>query len=161
MCLNKRAVIFSYGVGGHTEQAERLATILKPELNNFKIITISDNCKQPLWSDVHYLTGEIRKKNSNFEILMNTGPFKILLTLLKIKKEYSVSCVISNGPGISVMTSFFFKIFGAKIIHIETWSRFNTRSLTGFIMHLISDKFYVQNKSLCSKYKNAIYSGKL
>lgn len=116
MCLSsKTAVIFSYGVGGHSAQAERLARILKPGLSGFQIISISDNCRCPDWSDSHYITGEIRKKNSNFEIFKNIGPFKILLTLFKIKKQHNIRCVISNGPGISVMTAFFLSYLVPKL----------------------------------------------
>lgn len=70
MCLSsKTAVIFSYGVGGHSAQAERLARILKPGLSGFQIISISDNCRCPDWSDSHYITGEIRKKIATSKFL--------------------------------------------------------------------------------------------
>ncbi|MBB2288413.1 polysaccharide biosynthesis protein, partial [Escherichia coli] len=126
----------------------------------FYIISISDDCITPKWSHIHFVTGEVRKKNSYFDTLTNMGPIKIIQTLLKIKK-YNVRCVISNGPGISVITALFFKVFGAKIIHVETWSRFVSKSLTGMAMYYIADVFYVQNKELCKIYKNAIYSGRL
>ena len=78
-----------------------------------------------------------------------------------MKKKYNVLAVVSTGPGIAIVVSLFFKIFLVKIIFIETWSRFNTKSLTGTIMYKISNKFYIQNKSLQSIYPNSIYSGLL
>ncbi|HAO9336376.1 TPA: polysaccharide biosynthesis protein, partial [Escherichia coli] len=50
---------------------------------------------------------------------------------------------------------------GTKVIYIETWSRFTTYSLSGRIMYRLSNKFYIQNKSLLELYPKAIYSGRL
>ncbi|EJX1708280.1 PssD/Cps14F family polysaccharide biosynthesis glycosyltransferase [Vibrio cholerae] len=155
------AVLFSFGVGGHTSQAHRLAKILISDLNDIDIITISDLKKQPEWSKRHYVTGEFREKSSHLQILTNTGPFKIISTLLKIRRENQVKCVVSTGPGLSILVSLFFKLQGAKVIHIETWSRFKTQSLTGKFMYKIADRFYIQHRSLQSIYPKGIYSGVL
>ncbi|MDD2698435.1 MAG: hypothetical protein PHF17_06500 [Arcobacteraceae bacterium] len=71
-----------------------------------------------------------------------------------LHKKYDVKAVVSTGPGI---VSLFFKIFGKKIVFVETWSRFETKSMTG----KIADKFYIQNKSLQKHYPKAIYGGLL
>ncbi|GAA04677.1 PssD/Cps14F family polysaccharide biosynthesis glycosyltransferase [Photobacterium leiognathi] len=158
---SNKAVLFSFGVGGHNAQANRLASILLDDLSDFDIVTISDLKKKPEWSQRHYICGELREKESHLQMLTNLGPFKILKTIFKIKKENNIKCVVSTGPGISILTSVFFKIFGVKIIHIETWSRFTTKSMTGRFMYYLSDKFYIQNKSLKDIYPNAIYAGML
>lgn len=141
---------------------KRLApNLVKSLKNDFDIITLSDVNSQPEWSCFHYVTGEFRSKHSHFDIFRNKGPLIILRTLLKIRKHHSVHTVISTGPGICVLSGIFFKILGAKVIHIETWSRFHTVSITGRIMHFFSDVFYVQNYSQLQFYRKAIYSGKL
>lgn len=159
---SNKNVLFSYGVGGHNAQMNRLAAKLTPHLLDYKIISISDNKNKPDWSCTHYVTGEVRSKHSHIDILFNSGPLRVIKTLLQIKgKHKHIDVVVSTGPGISLFSAFFFKFFGAKIIHVETWSRFYSKSLTGKIMYLISDKFYVQNESLKKIYPNSIYSGVL
>lgn len=158
---SNKAVLFSFGIGGHNAQANRLAKILLDDLGDFDIVTISDLKVQPEWSSRHYVCGELREKDSHFQLLTNSGPIKILKTLFKIKKENNIKCIISTGPGISILTALFFKTFGIKVIHIETWSRFTTKSLTGKCMYYLSDRFYIQNESLKDIYPNAIYSGML
>lgn len=158
---SNNAVLFSFGVGGHTAQMNRLAKLLCNDLINVEKITISDLKSKPNWSDKHYVTGELRGKKNHLQILTNIGPLKILSTLLKIRSENNIKCIVSTGPGISILVSLFFKLSGAKVVHIETWSRFETKSLTGRFMYHIADRFYIQHKSLSKIYPKGIYSGVL
>jgi UDP-N-acetylglucosamine:LPS N-acetylglucosamine transferase len=81
---------------------------------------------------------------------------------MKINQKHSVKAVISTGPGISILTALFFKLFTkAKVIHVETWSRFYSKSLTGRILYRLSDFFFVQNEELLKLYPKAIYRGRL
>lgn len=156
-----KSVLFSFGEGGHSAQANRLAKLLLPMLSDFNIISISDVKKQPEWSDFHYVTGEVREKHSHLSLLSNKGPFEVFSTLNTIRSHHNIECVVSTGPGVSLLSAMFFKILGKKVIHVETWSRFHSKSLTGKLMYLVADKFYVQNKSLLEVYPKAIYSGLL
>ncbi|WP_318422582.1 PssD/Cps14F family polysaccharide biosynthesis glycosyltransferase [Photobacterium leiognathi] len=159
--MNKPSILFTYGEGGHSAQMNRLVTKLKCNLENFEIISLSDLKKTPNWSSHHYVTGEARGKYTNFQLLTNLGPFKIFKSVFFINKKYNIKAMVSTGPGISVIAALFFKSIGVKIIHVETWSRFTTRSLTGRIMYLLADRFYVQHESLLKVYPNAIYAGVL
>ncbi|MFA0350812.1 polysaccharide biosynthesis protein, partial [Vibrio sp. 10N.222.55.C6] len=84
---SNNAVLFSFGVGGHYSQANRLARVLLDDLKEFDIVTISDLKEKPLWSDRHYVCGELREKDSHFQVFTNLGPFLILKKNLTIKKE--------------------------------------------------------------------------
>ncbi|MCD9497745.1 PssD/Cps14F family polysaccharide biosynthesis glycosyltransferase [Photobacterium carnosum] len=157
----KEAILFCYGSGGHKAQMERLGVGMN--LINCKqvIVTLSDDVNKFDWSDKHYISGELRDKYSHFNVFFNKGPLSILYQLYLIKKEYKITSIVSTGPGVSLVASLFYKMFNVKIVHIETWSRFKTKSLTGRIAYLIADKFYIQNESLKSCYPKAIYSGRL
>lgn len=159
MFLNS-VVIFCYGEGGHAAQMNRLAPDVVKNLN-LNVISFSDVNIQPSWSSEHYVASEFRGKYSHKQVLTNTGPFKIISTLMNISKKYKVRAVITTGPGIGVLSALYFKVKGAKVIHVETWSRFSSYSFTGKLMYRISDIFYVQNRSLLSLYPKAIYSGLL
>ncbi|EGR3366127.1 polysaccharide biosynthesis protein [Vibrio parahaemolyticus] len=157
-----KCVVFVYGEGGHAAQMNRLAPkVIKSAKETFKVISMSDVELKPLWSNEHYVTGEARGKYSHMEIFKNNGPLIILKTLSTISKLNKIDTILTTGPGIGVLAALYFKLRGASIIHIETWSRFETKSITGRIMYLIADRFYVQNKSLKALYPKSIYSGVL
>ncbi|MGL6434179.1 PssD/Cps14F family polysaccharide biosynthesis glycosyltransferase [Aeromonas caviae] len=139
----------------------RLLTRLKPMLCGYQLVSLTDVQTMPSWSDEHCITGEFRGKYNHLEFLTNSGPFKIIYHLIGLIKKYKFRAVITTGPGVGIISSIILKFFGSKVIHVETWSRFNTYSFTGRVMYKIADKFYVQNKSLLKLYPKAIYSGKL
>ena len=159
--FKNKSILCCFGEGGHAEQMNRFAPFLKEEMPDYIFLSLSDVRKNPSWSDFHYITGELRGKYSYFSIFTNIGPLQIIKSLLDIKKHHNVCSVITTGPGIGLVSAIFFKINRKKIVHIETWSRFKTRSLTGKLMYRIADKFYVQHKSLLAVYPKAIYSGQL
>ncbi|CAA0124442.1 Uncharacterised protein [BD1-7 clade bacterium] len=157
----ERVVVFCFGEGGHAAQANRLAKLLLPELLGFRVVTVSDDVRQPAWSDKHYEVVELRSKHSHWETLTNNSLVRISRVLRSVGQSESVKVVVSTGPGIGVVAGIYFKLKGCKVIHIETWSRFKTRSFTGRIMYLLSDRFYVQNESLLTFYPHAVYAGTL
>ena len=48
------------------------------------------------------------------------------------------------------------RLFGSKLIFIETGARVYTASKSGEFMYKYADKFFVQYKDLLKKYPNAI-----
>ena len=159
--MDQQSILFVYGVGGHSSQMQALAPQLTQRLAEFNVISLSDNTKVPTWSHQHVLTGEVRGKHSHWQLLNNLGPFSILTACINIAKHNKVTAVVTTGPGIGVIVGVFFKLLGKKIIHVETNSRFTSRSLTGRMMYHIADQFYIQNKSLQTLYPKAIYGGLL
>ncbi len=69
--------------------------------------------------------------------------------------------VIANGGGFVVPFCYIAKIFGKKIIFIESFSRVESPSISGILLHPISDKFIVQWKPLLKHYKKVIYGGQI
>jgi len=133
------------------------------EGTNLMYIGICENASAISELDKNYTLLPLRDKHSNLTTILQL-PKNILSyvkVILDLKKKYNVTSVISTGPGISILISLFFKLLGKKIIFIETWSRFETQSMTGKVMYRIADKFYIQNKSLQKYYPKAIYGGLL
>jgi UDP-N-acetylglucosamine:LPS N-acetylglucosamine transferase len=81
----------------------------------------------------------------------------------------SIGLIISFNPKIVVTTGahtggivcFIAKLFGKKIIYIESLAKVKTLSMTGKFVYLFADKFYVQWEELAEKYKKAEYLGRL
>ena len=108
-----------------------------------------------------WVASPLREKYGKGYFLILGRLLRMFATTLKIQRRYRIESVISTGPGISIVPALLYKLLGRKVIHIETWSRFKTRSPTGRVMYVLADKFYVQNRSLLKFYPRATYSGRL
>ena len=89
----------------------------------------------------------------------------ILQMLLSAVKEFRIlliekpDVIISTGSEIAIPICYMAKIFGKKVIFIESLCRINNLSGTGKIVSPISDVFLVQWESLVGKCKKAQYKG--
>ncbi len=162
--MRARAIVLIYGKGGHRAQMERLYARLKPGLDG-RAVEVVGICE-----DDHALKGfrsyshpSVRDKHSLLKSLV-TFPASILWSVsitIRVVREYRVIGVVSTGPGIAVVPSILLKITGARIVFLETWARYETRSVTGRVMYRVADRFYIQNPSLKKYYPKAIYGGLL
>jgi UDP-N-acetylglucosamine:LPS N-acetylglucosamine transferase len=105
--------------------------------------------------------GSLRSKHDNSGLNCVTAPIRGLAAALAVAWQDKIQTVISTGPGMCIIPSLLFRLLGREVIHLETWSRFDSRSFTGRVMYRVATKFYVQNASLMSLYRNAIYAGRL
>lgn len=162
--MRPRTVLLIYGEGGHRAQMKRLYGHLKPGLDrsDLKVVGICENNDALSGFRSFSLLGG-RDKHSRLKSLV-TLPLSVLcsVTLVSVLMlRYRIVGVISTGPGIAVAPSIMLKLFRARIIFLESWSRFETQSMTGKIMYRIADRFYIQHQSLQDLYKKAIYGGLL
>jgi len=153
-------VLFIFGEGGHCAQMKRLAAELS--LENTEIVALVDKENiSAFFTKKEYVTKSLRSKHNNTP-LSYLSNFNFNLKLIsRLLMKHKFSTVVSTGPGICLIPSLMFRLFGKKVVFIETWSRFNTKSFTGKCMYYIATHFYVQNKSLLMLYPKAIYSGRL
>jgi beta-1,4-N-acetylglucosaminyltransferase len=160
--LEKKPVtLIIYGSGGHKEQMKRLLALMKTHAE-FDFVSISDT-KDNFNSLKHFECNEPRDKFSKwkapFQLLKNA--FTTSKQCIQITRNYKVTGLVSTGPGMVILPALIFKLLGKKVIFLESWSRFYSRSLTGKVMYRIADTFFVQNEDLLALYPNAIYSGRL
>ncbi len=162
--MKKNAILLVYGSGGHKAQMQRLLMLLTKEFeNDILFVSCSEDNNQLENVGRNYCIQPLRDKHSNLKTLFKFPQILVscFLSFISIQRTYNTVSVITTGPGIGIFFSIIFKMFDAKIIFIETWSRFDTKSLTGTVMYKIADKFYIQNMSLLKFYPNAIFSGML
>lgn len=162
-----KSILLVYGSGGHNEQMQRLYTDLVLTMDKFHIkhnfvSFCDDDVKHPVTKKVYY-TKSVTDKFSYIKVAFNLFfmLIKTFQTVKKIDKTHNFTCMISTGPGIAILSALYFKIKKKKIIHVETWSRFYSKSLTGRLMYYLADEFIVQNKELLKLYPKAVYKGRL
>ncbi|MDC3212138.1 PssD/Cps14F family polysaccharide biosynthesis glycosyltransferase [Pseudoalteromonas distincta] len=155
----QKTILLIYGDGGHKQEMKLLYSRLSN--SSLKFITVG-----PTSLDVsisHYKLGDVRHKNSRLKSLLMAfnGVLKSCNLTISLCLKYEVTGVISTGPGISIVPSLILKLCGKKVVFIETFCRFYSRSITGRIMSKISDEFWVQNIEQKKLYKNSKFCGRL
>ena len=80
-------------------------------------------------------------------------------TILMLQERPDV--VLSTGGGMSIACSLLAKMFGKKLIFLESGARVNTPSRTGKLMYRFADLFIVQWQPMLKFYPKAICGGPL
>jgi len=80
-------------------------------------------------------------------------------TTLKIINAEKPDFIFSTGASIAINFALIAKLLGIKFIFVESISRSQELSLSGRLIYLLADEFYVQWPQLCEKYPKAIFRG--
>lgn len=155
--MSKRRVLFIASTGGHLNELLQLSPMFK----NLDYHLITEKTKSNM-----YLKDEYKDK-VNYLIYgtkhhMLTYPFKLLANCfislylyLKIHPDYIITTgVHTAGPMCCIG-----KIFGSRVIYIETFANMVTKTATGKLLYPISDKFIVQWESMKELYPKAEFGG--
>src|SRR5699024_2967713 len=151
-----KKVVFISSTGGHLEQLLNL----KETMDSFDsfIITEKNKTTQNLtqkYKNVNYLPFFSRENKCTFPFLFLGVFFKSHYLFFKIKPEI----IVSTGAGCVIPMFLIGKLFRKKLIFIETFSRTDSKTLTGKICYLFADSFIVQWKGLLNLYPKAKYFG--
>ena len=83
----------------------------------------------------------------------------VLLRCARIVFRERPDVVISAGAAVGCITCFFSKLFGAKVVWIDSITNVERISLSGRLVRPIADLFLVQWPELAEKYRNVEYVG--
>ncbi len=140
--------------GGHLTQALALAEKLKKK--DTEIFFVTSNL------------GKFRTSDLKWEFKHVINPSRNLLKFIILTFQALSICIkknpdaiISTGSNIPIPFFILGKLFGKKLIYIESISRVSKPSLSGKILYKISDLFFVQWKEMQKFYPNSIYAGRL
>ena len=153
----KKKVLFIASTGGHLSELMQLRPLF--DYYDYRIITektpsnlsLKDKYKKKV-SFVIYGT-----KDHNFTYL-----FKLffncwieLFNYIKFRPKY----IVTTGAHIAGPMCCIGKLFGSKIIFIETFANINTKTITGKLVYKFADLFLVQWEDMLELYPNAKYWG--
>ena len=170
MTLSKTTnILIVFGHGGHAEQMTRLLKSIDGMHNqNYVAIvengSILKNKSIPVIGTLSVIP--IRPKNSDVNriklfLQFISSFFSSFLSALKLLYKSRIKLMISTGPGIAIPIALVCRLFNCRIIHLETWCRFYTKSFTGKFMYYLATDFWIQNKELANLYPKATYVGRL
>lgn len=153
----KKKVIFACSSGGHLNEILRLEPLFKEY--DYLLVTehtkVTESLKEKY--NIQYL-----KYGSIFYFFSYIFIFLYnLFKGIKIVAKFRPDTVVSTGAHTGGLICYIAKVFGSKIIYIETLAKTKSLSKTGENVYKIADKFYVQWESLKEKYPKAEYIGRL
>lgn len=155
--MSKRRVLFVASTGGHLKELMQLEDMFKKY--DFNLITENTESNQYLkkkYNDrVFYLAYGTKDHPLSYPFKLLFNCFKSLWLYFKVHPDYIVTTGVHTAGPICCIG----KIFGTKIIFIETFANINTKTVTGRLLYPISDLFVVQWESLLELYPNAVYGG--
>lgn len=108
---------------------------------------------------------EMLEKTEKVHWLPYQAPRDILSLILNIPKTFKIvlaenpSLIISTGASVAINFAFIAKLLGIRFIYIESISRAKELSISGKLIYLVCDEFYVQWPELCQKYPKAMFKG--
>lgn len=152
-----KKVLFISSTGGHLNELIQL----KPMFKNYDYHIITEKNKSTIGlkkeygKKIDYLVYGTRKKIFEYPFKFIYNCFKSLILYIKIRPQY----IISTGTHTAVPMCYLGKLFGSKIIFIETFANRNSKTLSGKLVYPISDLFIVQWEEMLKLYPKAIYGG--
>ena len=153
--IMKKKVMYISSVGGHLTQLLQL----KPMFSEFdyKIVTEKTEITISMKNDynISYLKYGARNYPIKYIFKFSYNILESFLIFLNYKPDY----IITTGAHTAVPMCYIGKLFGKKIIYIESFAKTKSPNLSGKIIYPIADLFIVQWESMLEIYPKAVYGG--
>jgi len=151
MAIKKTKICLISSSGGHYEQLRKLSSLE----NEYDLIWITE--KTDYESDADYYLIQTGGKDKLFPVKMIWNSIKSLFVYFKEKPDI----IITTGAMVVIPMSLIGKVFGKKVIFIETFARIYDGTRTGQLMYKYADLFIIQWEELKKIYPDAVYGGSI
>ena len=153
----KKRVMFISSMGGHLNEMMMLKSLF--EKYNYHIVTektkTTKYLKEEYNNKVSYLLYGTKKLLILYPFILFINSILSLCLFLKYRPKY----IITTGTHTAGPMCCIGKLFGSKIIYIETFASIHKGSQTGKIIYKFADFFIVQWESILKIYPKATYGG--
>lgn len=152
-----KKVLFISSTGGHLNELLQL----KPMFDKYDYHIITEKTKSNLNlrdkypNRVDYLVYGTKSHILSYLYKFPYNCLKSIVLYFKIKPKY----IVTTGAHTSVPMCYIGKLFGSKIIYIETFANIHTKTLSGRMVYPIADLFVVQWESMLKLYPKAKLGG--
>lgn len=149
----KKKICFAASTGGHFEQLMMLRPLME-QYDSF-ILTEKTAYSTLKDSDRAYYLSQVNRKERSWIFAMLANAFRSVGIFLKEKPD----AVICTGVLAMIPMCLLCKLFGKKVIYLESFAKVTSPTETGKLMYKFADRFYVQWESMLEVFPNAIYVG--
>lgn len=123
------------------------------------------SCHERVWASNLKADTEILNKSEKVYWLPYQAPRDLIAILLNIPKTIKIlqtekpDLVMSTGASIAINFAIIARLMGKKFIYVESITRHKNLSISGLIVYVLCNEFYVQWPALSRKYRKAIFKG--
>lgn len=155
--LKRKKVLFISSLGGHLTQLLQLAPLF--EVYDYHIVT-----------EKSVITKELQKKHKMSFLVYGARnyPFRYIFKFsYNVLKSFMIfirekpDVIVTTGAHTAVPMCYIAKLFGKKVIFIESFAKTSTPTISGKLIYPIADLFIVQWKDMLKHYPKAIYGGSI
>ena len=153
----KKKVLFIASTGGHLNELMQL----EPMFNkyDYHIITEKDkstiNLKNKYCNKINYLVYGTKDHKFKYIFKFTYNIIKSFILYIKIRPKV----IVTTGTHTAVPICYIGKLFGSKIVFIETFANRTTKTLSGKILYPIANLFIVQWAEMLKLYPKAKLGG--
>ena len=155
----KKKVLFISSTGGHLDELMRLSSLF--EKYDYYIITEKDksneNLKEKYKERLYFLPYGTRSKIFSYIFKYFYLCLKTIYLYFKIRPKV----IVTTGTHTAGPICYLGKIFGSKIVYIETFANTHKKTATGRLIYPIADLFIVQWEEMLKVYPKAVYGGSI
>lgn len=146
-------ICFAASSGGHLEQL----LLMMPLMKKYDSFIVTEKTAYQMNTNdipVYYLR-QVNRKEWKFPALLIADSFRALYIILKEHPDI----IISTGVLATIPLCLFGKLFGKKLIYIESFAKLHSGTMSGKLLYKFADKFFVQWDSMKEIYPEAICVG--
>lgn len=154
-----KRVMFISSTGGHFNELMQLKSLFNKY--DYHIVTEKDkvtlNLKNEYKEKISYLVYGTRSHLFKYIFQFIYNCLKTIILYFKYRPNY----IVTTGTHTAGPMCYLGKIFGSKIIYIETFANRNSKTATGKLIYPIADLFIVQWKEMLKIYPKAVLGGSI
>lgn len=146
-------IVFAASSGGHLEQL----LMLRPLMEKYDSVLVTektDYSAGDMGIRTYYMR-QINRKEAMFLPKLVANTWRSLVLIVKERPKV----MITTGVLAVIPLALLMKLFGGKLIYIESFAKVCSKNLTGNLLYRFADQFYVQWEEMLKLYPNAIYKG--
>lgn len=146
---------FAASSGGHYEQL----MMLKPLMERYDsfVLTEKTQYQAKAKGEKTYYVGQINRKEKTVLLKMVLNGFRCLGIFIKERPDV----IICTGVLAMLPMCLLMKLFGKKLIYIESFAKVTSATESGKLLYRFADQFYVQWDSMKDIYPNAVCLGSI
>lgn len=146
-------ICFAASSGGHFEQL----LMLKPLMERYDSLLVTEKTpySTPISQEKMYYVHQVNRREILFPLWLICNTWTELKIVLRERPDY----VITTGVLAMIPLCLIEKLFGGKVIYIESFAKVTSPTLSGKLLYRVADRFYVQWESMKKIYPRAIYLG--
>lgn len=148
----KAKIMWLASSGGHMEELMMLSSTIKKY--DSVLFTEKKGNSQNCFRKI-YIVDQVNRRQKFFWLKF----LKLFLKSFKLFLIERPDAVVSTGALVTVPMAIIAKVFGKKLIYIESFARVTEQSLTGKIMYKFADVFIIQWEELRKFYPDAMFLG--